>query len=274
MSAGLVELIEAAGRHGFPTITVRPASFAQALDQGVTEKALRRHLKDAGVRVTMIDALTGGLPGESTLDPSDPSQRYLPREVFFPPDEDTCFRAAEALEAPFVNVVHFGYKPIPVDQMSDAIGIISRRAHARGIRIALEFVPGTGMPDLTTADIVARSCGPSNCGVTLDPWHLDRSGGSVQDVVRLSPGAFAGMQLCDRIPDPPGTPYVSGIGRVMLGKGQLPLAELVQAVLANSPGISIEVEIINDEVRRMTSDAAAAYVAAGVKAWRANFASL
>ena len=38
LDVGLVELIEIAGRHGFPTITVRPLSFLAALEQGETER--------------------------------------------------------------------------------------------------------------------------------------------------------------------------------------------------------------------------------------------
>lgn len=273
LNASLVELIETAGRHGFPTITVRPASFATALEQGLTEKALRRHLVNAGVRVTMVDALTSGLPGLSTPQISDPELRaHLPPDVFSPPDQETCLRAAEALEAPFVNVTHFGGKPIPLEEMTEAIGAVCRRARARGLQVALEFIPGTGLPDLASAQAVARSCGEPNCRITLDPWHLDRAGGSVEDIARLPPGSLAGVQLCDRLPQPPGTPYVPMTGRLMPGEGRLPLAELVRSALANSPAISIEVELFNSELRKLTSDEIAARVASGVRAWRERFA--
>lgn len=271
MRAGLVELIDVAARHGFSTITARPAAFAAAIGQGVSEAALRRQLRDAGVAVRMIDALTHCLPGESTLDPADPNQRHLPREAFFPPDEQTCFRAAEALEAPLVNVTHFAQKPAPVEAIIESLGGICRRAAQRGLGIALEFIPGTGLPDVVTTDRIARSCGEPNCGITLDPWHWARSGGTLADIRGLAPGAFAGMQLCDHIPPPPGVPYTPMSGRILPGKGGLPLVELVRAALANSPGITIEVEIISDELRAMTVDTAAAHVAAAVQAWREDF---
>lgn len=137
--------------------------------------------------------------------------------------------------------------------------------------MALEFIPGTGVPDLATADTIARSCGEPNCRITLDPWHWDRSSGSVQDVADLPPESLAAIQLCDRIPEPPGTPYVPMSGRVMPGEGRLPLGGLVRAALANSPGLSIEVELFNDEFRGLSPDDAAARVAAGVKAWKSAF---
>ena len=272
MSASLVELIEIAARHGFPTMTARPAAFAATIEQGMSEAALRRLLKDAGVEVRMIDALNC-LPGESTLDPNDPNQRHLPREAFFPPNEETCFRAAEVLESPIVNVTHFAQKPVPIEQLIEGLGAVCRRAEARGLEIALEFIPGTGMPDVVTTDRIARSCGEPNCGINLDPWHWERSGGTLDDVRRLAPGAFSGMQLCDRIPQPPDALYTPMSGRLMPGKGELPLVELVQAALANSPGITIEIEIISDELRAMANDDAAAFVAAGIETWRESFRS-
>jgi sugar phosphate isomerase/epimerase len=270
MSAGLTVLIEAAARHGFPTLTARPAAFAAALEQGVSEQALRRRLRDAGVAVRMIDALNC-LPGESTLDPADPNQRHLPREAFFPPDEETCFRAAEVLEAPFVNVTHFAQKPVPTEQMVDSLGGVCRRAGRRGLGIALEFIPGTGLPDVVATDRIARACGEPNCAITLDPWHWARSGGTLDDVRGLAPGAFFGMQLCDHVPTPAGAAYTPMSGRIVPGEGTLPLVELVSAALANSPGITIEAEIISDELRAMAIDDAAAHVAAKVDAWRKTF---
>lgn len=70
LQASLPEFIETAARHGFPTITARPAKFAEALEAGFTERQLRRLLAEAGVRVTMVDALTKGLPGVHRPRPS------------------------------------------------------------------------------------------------------------------------------------------------------------------------------------------------------------
>jgi sugar phosphate isomerase/epimerase len=274
LNAGLVELIEIAARYGFPTITVRPFTFAGALQQGFTDRKLRRLLADAGVRVTMVDALTAGLPGLSPPQITDPELRsYLPPDAFCPPDEETCLRAAEALEAQFVNVTHFGGRPIPLEQMTDAVAGICRRAGRRGLQVALEFIPGTGLPDLATAHAVARNCGEPNCRITLDLWHLDRAGGSAEDVARLPPGSLAGVQLCDRVPEPPGTPYVPMSGRLMPGEGRLPVRDLVRAAWANSPGLSLEVELFNAGLRCLTADEIARRVAVGVQAWREGFAS-
>ncbi|HEY3694408.1 sugar phosphate isomerase/epimerase family protein [Phenylobacterium sp.] len=259
-NASLPQLIEAAGRHGFPTITLRPAAFLAALEEGLTEKALRRRLADAGVRATMIDAISRGMPGMPPPEALDPALH---------PDAETCLRAAEALGAPVVNVAHFAGRPVPLQQMAEAVGGICRRAGARGLQVVLEFIPDTGLPDLAFAQAVARACGEANCTVMLDVWHLARSGGTIGDIRRLPPDAIGGLQLSDRTPPPPGTPYVPMSGRDLPGEGRLPLADIVRAALANRPGLTAEVEVFNDELRSLPVDAAAARIAAAVRAWRA-----
>jgi sugar phosphate isomerase/epimerase len=58
-------------------------------------------------------------------------------------------------------------------------------------------------------------------------------------------------------------------GRLLPGEGELPLGEIVSAALANSPALTIEVEVFSEELGAMTADAAAARTAAAVAAWRA-----
>jgi sugar phosphate isomerase/epimerase len=264
-NADLPQLIEAAGRHGFPTITVRPAAFLAALEAGQTEQGLRRRLADAGVRVRVIDAISKGLPGLPEPETLDPALRAV-----LPPDEQTCLATAEALECPIINVAHFTGRPVPLEQMAEAVGGVCRRAGARGLDIVLEFIPDTGLPDVRFAHAVARACGASNCSVMLDAWHLARSGGTVDDVRALPPGAVGGMQLCDRTPPAPGTPYVPMSGRDLPGEGQLPLGDIVRAALANNPAITAEIEVFNDELRGLPIDAAAARIAAALAAWRSR----
>lgn len=270
-AAGLVDMIELAARHGFPTITARPAGFLEAIERGESEQGLKRRLGDAGVAVRVIDGLARALPGKWLLDPDDPALSHLPREVFHPPSEETCLRAAEVLEAPLLTIAHFGQQPVPADEMVDAVGEVCRRAGMRGIGIALEFVPGTGLPDLATTDRIAHSCGEPNCGILLDPWHWSRSEGTLEDLRALSPGAITSMQLCDRIPEPAGTPYTPMAGRHLPGEGTLPLFELVEAAMANSPGITIDAEIINAELNAMSLDDAAASVATAIAKWQASY---
>ncbi len=271
LQATLPELIDAAGTNGFRTITARPYTFAKALEGGLTEDTLRRQLADRGVEVTMIDALTHALPGIPPPESLDPATRaVMPPEVLDPPDEETVWRTAEALGAPIVNVTHYLGVPVPMEQLAEAISGICRRARDRGLQVALEFIPDTGLPNLPFTQSVVEACGEPNCAITLDFFHLDRSGGTVDDVRRLPPNAIAGVQISDRVPPPPGTPYVPLRGRCMPGEGRLPLHDLVRAAFENSPDATLDIEVLNAELSSLPMDAAAARLAAGAQSWLAT----
>jgi sugar phosphate isomerase/epimerase len=256
----LPEFIDVAGRAGFHRISARPYAFAQALANGWTEADLRGRLDDVGIAVTMIDGLTDALPG--TLERADPKLRLqLPADLLDPPDEAVVFRAATALGASVVNVTHYLGASLPVEVLADALRGVSRRAAGHGLRLCLEFFPDSGLPDLPFAQRVVEACGEPNVGVLLDVFHLDRSGGTVEDVRRMPPGAIPGIQISDRMRPAPGTPHVAMGGRVMPGEGELPIRELVEAGLENSPDATIDLEILNDELRSLTPDEAAAQLA-------------
>lgn len=257
--ASLIELIEAAGRHGFSTLSIQPEALATAIDE-LGAAGLRRRLKDAGVRVRVLDAMWGALPGQGRADGSSGD------------NEDLCHRAAEAVEAPILNVTHYRGRPTPRAQIIDALGGVCRRAGARGFQVALEFIPDTGLPSLNETWEIVRAVGEANLSINLDPWHLARSGGTLDDVLRLPPGAIGAFQLCDRTPPAPGAVYVPMTGRDLPGEGELPLCELARAVRANNPKVTAELEVFSEELRDLPIDAAAARAATAVRAWRAQCA--
>jgi len=269
LQATLPELIDVAERAGFRRITVRPYAFARALDAGWTEGALRRRLADAGIAVTMVDALTHALPETPRGSELDAAVRArLPPEAIDPPDEATCLRAATALGAAIVNVTHYMGRPLPVEVLADAVRRVCRRAAPLGLRICLEFFPDSGLPDLPFAQSVVERCGEANAALLLDVFHLDRSGGTVDDIRRLPPDAIAGIQLSDRTRPPPGTGDVPLGGRALPGDGELPLRELVEAALENSPGATLDIEVLNDELRNLSMDEAATRLATAATVWR------
>ncbi len=267
----LPEFIEVAERAGFRRITVRPFAFVQAQEAGWTQSALQGRLADAGIAVTMIDALITALPGRPSGSDLDPELRArLPIDVIDPPDEAKCFRAATTLGASTVNVTHYLGRPLPRDVMAEALAGVCQRARSLSLRICLEFFPDCGLPDIAFAQSVVEACGEPNASLLLDVFHLDRSGGTVDDIRRLPPGAIAGIQLSDRRTPPPGTPHVPFGGRLLPGEGELPLRELVEAALENSPEATVDIEVLNEELQSLPPHQAAARLAAAATEWRAT----
>ena len=269
MKATLPEFIEIAARHGFRTITVRPYAFLEALRDGHSERGLRRRLADAGITVSMIDGLNNGLPGVPDPDSLAPAIRaVMPPDVLRPAALPACLRAANALGAGMLNVIAYRAAPVPIEEMSGALDRIAARAAAAGVRLALEFLPDSGVPDIDHARRLIAACA-GGCGITLDVFHLDRSGGTVDDVRRLAPGAVACIQISDR--DAGGAENGPLGGRMMPGDGNLPLRELVAAALENNPAARVDIEVLNATLSGASPDAAARMLSAAVSGWRETF---
>jgi sugar phosphate isomerase/epimerase len=267
--ADLLQLIGLASRHGFPTIGGRPLMYAKARES-LSEAEVGRRLADAGVGVGMIDGLVRVLPGELPPEKRHPSLRILPSDVAEGPDEAATLRAAEVLGAKLVNTTALLCAPVPIDQMAEAVAALCGRAAEHGLRIVLEFIPHTGLPNLAFAQAVAEASGASNVGVLLDTFHFDRTGGTAEDVRRLPAGAIAAIQISDRIP--PAEPSDGPIERPRLlpGDGRIDLKGIVGAALENSPDAYVEIEVINAELSAMPWDDAAERLQAAGKAWAAT----
>jgi sugar phosphate isomerase/epimerase len=236
--ASLPELIDLAGRHGFASITTTAKLYARA---GLPDSEIRRRLDDAGVTVGYIDGLASPLPG-------------TPEGV----TERECFAMAEALGAPAVNVVHFNGSPVPFPQMVDALAGLAGRAGERGLRILIEFLPGTGIPDFPVALELIRTIGDDHAAVMLDTWHLARSGGGPAMLVGDAPGLVGGIQVSDRTAAQDAQPYVPMSGRLMPGYGDLPLLDILAPVLDTHPTLAVGIEVLNDELRSEPAEQAAA----------------
>lgn len=260
--ASLTETIDIAARHGFPTLEVTPSIYFEALEAGATEAALRAQLGDAGLRVTVIDCISGGLPGLGDA-PTEFRGQAMRRD-----DVETCLTVAEALDAPVLNLTHYRGNPVELPVLAEALGEVCRKAGERGRAVALEFVPDSGIPSIHAAQELAEGCGEPNCGILLDTWHLARSGGTVADVEALPAGMIRAFQLSDRTEPEAGEAYVPMSGRKLPGEGELPLRETIAAALANNPAVSIELEVFSEELLAMRPADAAARTADAVKAWR------
>ena len=103
---------------------------------------LRARVEDHGVRVTFIDGLCTALPG-TNLPPGEPTI-------------DDCIAMAHATGAGAINLVHMTGVPTPITELADAFAVACERAAAEDLRLAIEFLPDTGIPDFATAAAIVR----------------------------------------------------------------------------------------------------------------------
>ena len=257
--AGLAELIDVASRAGFDSVTVTPDMFLRLSDRDAG--AACRRLDGVGVAVNVIDALMGGLPGSPDGSGVDPRFRRA-----FGYRAAECLDVAVRLGAPIVNVAHFLGSVVEPSWLADAIGAVAEQARALHRRVTVEFIPGTGIPDLAAAAAIVAATAASNVSVMLDTWHYARSGGTAAQVHGLPAGTLGGLQVSDRVEPPPGAVYRPMEDRLLPGEGTLPLASIVSAALANNPRIPVGVEVFSSELRSGPPATAAARAAEAIRA--------
>ena len=193
--SNLVELAAAAAAAGFACVTTTPSLFVRS---GGHDADLRAGVADHGVRVTFIDGLCTALPG-TNLPPGEPTI-------------DDCIAMAHATGAGAINLVHATGVPTPLAELADAFGVACSRAAAENLRLAIEFLPDTGIPDFATAAAIVREAGASNGSVLLDTWHCARGGGDLAALSDDDLTLVGGLQLSDRSPEQDDEPYVPAAG--------------------------------------------------------------
>ncbi len=247
--SNLVELAAAGAAAGFACVTTTPALYTRtAAEVG----DLRARVEDQGVRVTFVDGLCTALPG-TNLPPGEPTI-------------DDCIEIAHATGAGAINVVHATGVPTPIAALADAFADACERAAAEDLRLAIEFLPDTGIPDFATAAAIVREAGSANGSVLLDTWHFARGGGAFDDFDADALALIGGVQLSDRTPDQDTQPYVPRKGRKIPGEGALPLGRLTTDVRRAHPDLPIGIEVLSDEIDGLGLDEGARRLAASLVA--------
>lgn len=238
----IVDLAAVAGKAGFRSITATPAQIAAT---GLAPAELRSRIEAEGVVMSAIDGLCSALPGTPLYrKPGEPTL-------------EECLATAKALGVPTVNLVHIGGEPTPIAALAEAFATACARAAEEGVNLAIEFVPGTGIPDMRTCLEVVRAADAANGGVCLDTWHYSRSGGTLEELTPEVMHWVLAFQVADRSPEQDLQPYVPMRGRKLPGDGALPLAEIVRRLRAVRPEVPLGAEILSDQMDALGPQAGA-----------------
>ncbi len=237
----LPELIDVAAATGYGAISVTPSMYFEAVAGGHDVAELRARLDDTGVVVGVVDPLIRGLPG--CPPPSEVGPRF---RSTFEHGEDDCYRVAEALRAPALNLAHFLCTSTPLDQMIDVVGGISERARRHDIAVLVEFMPEGSIPDFATAAAIVAEAGAGRCAVMLDTWHFFRTAGSPDQLRDLAPGTIGAVQVSDAAADMWGTGVQPPTrDRLVPGDGVIPLREILSLAMANCAEVVVGAEVFS-----------------------------
>jgi sugar phosphate isomerase/epimerase len=242
-------LVAVAGEAGFTSVMLPP--FPESACG--TRAEFRALLDRYGIRRVVLDGTMG----------------MLPRCAFARVNGFTVARhlaAAERFCVDCFNVPHYEGDPrATVAEFVDALAPFCESAATLGASVALEFLPGTGIPDIERALRITEQTGAPNLGIALDTWHWARLRATLDDIRALPPGMIKDFQLSDRAADEDTRPDSIQWGRLVPGEGAAPLAEIIRAVQANAPGMSLNAEVFSQELQALAPQLAAARIAQGLR---------
>ena len=228
---GPAEMLSAAATAGFEAagIWVVPDRWDAA-----TTRSVRERLADTEIRVLDVEVLA--------LTP-DVSDAGLDRIVEIGAELGAQCALAISMESDSART-------------ADRFARLCERAAAGGMRACLEFMRFTTVRTLAEALEVVRRAGHPAGAVLVDMLHLMRSGGGPDDLQGIDPALLPYAQLCDAPAAPPDDELATLIdealnGRVLLGDGGLPVAEILARLPADC---SMSCEILSSALRERFPD--------------------
>ena len=167
--AGFRQRVEAAGAAGFDAISLFPQQYLHARRrEKLSTESMRAILEENAIDLDEVDPLLDWFgPGSSG-------------------SEQLLFEMADALGARSINAAPAFAPRCSLEDLTEAFAAVCDRASAHGLRVDLEFLPWTMVPDLVTALEVVAQSGCDNAGVMLDCWHFFRGGSDPADIAQLN----------------------------------------------------------------------------------------
>ena len=183
-------MVRAASQAGFDSMTLWPNIWRYAMKkEGLTLKDMRAMLDDHGLALADLDACQDWAPPQSVSASSGQMKGGTARDEFF----EVCSQLGGA------TVVAAYMTDVPLNLDRDVAGFarLCDDAARHGLRIALEFIPFTHIPDAATAWKIVSGANRSNGGLVADIWHHVRSGSDDAGLCSIPAEKIYTVQLSD-----------------------------------------------------------------------------
>ena len=227
------ERVRAAASAGFDGIGLRAENYWDAQQSGLDGAAMAELASGAGVPVLEVEYITAW----GTATDRDAAQQHK---------EQTVFSMARTFGVKHINTGLI--EKLPVDDIVGAFAGLCDRAGE--LTIALEFMPYSGVPDLTTAWRILQEANRPNSALIIDVWHWARAGTTPKDLAGVPAERVVSVQLCDVRQTPMDPLRSESLGyRLPPGDGYADAAGLVRALQNHGvrPDL-VAVEVISDEL--------------------------
>ncbi|MGV0793763.1 sugar phosphate isomerase/epimerase family protein [Mycolicibacterium sp. XJ1819] len=243
-----VDFVSAAASAGFDSISVWPLVFRRAISrEGMTPGRMRQALDDAGITCSEIEGCDDWTRRSRPASGADSRWRRL-----------DFFAAAAALGADTISAVADD-GPLSIDIATQGFAELCDDASAFGLRVSLEFVPFTAIPNLATGWRIVREAGRPNAALTIDMCHLIRGGFDDDVLGDIPPEYIRAIQLADGPACAPEDLLLeTQYHRALPGTGEFDLATLISALSRRGVRARVGPEMFRaDSDGRLPADVAA-----------------
>jgi sugar phosphate isomerase/epimerase len=228
--------VAAAAAAGFAAIGLDSLDYAASREAGHSDTEMRSVLDGHGIRVAELEFVADWL-----------DEAHLPPRAR--KTEERLYAAADAFGARHLNAGTF-FAPDelpPLDIVAERFGALCDRAEAHGLRVALEFLPWTAIPDAATAWEIVELAGRENGGVLVDSWHYFRGAADPEQVRTIPPHRVVVIQFDDADDYKGGDLLEDTMKRRLPGEGTFDLAGFIRLLDGMGVTAPISVEIISPE---------------------------
>jgi sugar phosphate isomerase/epimerase len=238
----LEDIIAATAAAGFPLLGLDLPEIEEYRSRGKTVADLAEEFRRAGLRCCDL----------------------LP---FFAAAGVDARRRAEELEALGLLAAELGAplvvagvpRQLPWQELCGQLGEAARVLAPAGVRLAVEYMPHSGLKTLAEAVRVCGELGWERAGLVVDSIHSCFGGATAEEIAGLAPGQIALVQYSDACTTAPADLLAESRDRRLLpGAGCLPLGEWRAAVRATGFDGVVAAEVLSDELRESGAVAATA----------------
>ena len=154
---GFVERCDAAAAAGFAGIGLRAETYVDARNEGYSDRELLQILEERELRVTEVEYIVQW------------AEKKRSYEQMF--KEETCFHMCRLFGVHHVNCGLM--ERYSVEETAERLKALCHRGD--GIRIGIEPMPYSGIPDVVRGWEILKKADHPNAGLLLDSWHWMRA---------------------------------------------------------------------------------------------------
>jgi len=241
MERPLFERLAPVRNAGFTGLSVLPGDLWALAADGITPEEAGRRIRDEGLAISEVDCTACWLPSQRDA-PAGGEMRGVLRTLL----PERGIEIAHRVGARSVTAVEFMGVTPSLDEAAEAFATLCDMGADHGLLVHLEFLPFGGIPNLTTAWSIVEAAGRRNGGLTIDSWHLFRSGSTLEQLRRIPGDRVYTVQIDDAPVRPWDDMFAETMtGRLLPGEGAFNLVGLIQTLDAIGCTAPIEVETFN-----------------------------